>query len=486
MNPQDLKRLELPIDLDNEALILSNAIKEPSNRSLFTKYVDYLDFRYKENQVIAWSIKELDSLQLEVNLDAILLKSKSCPVGYKVDFEFLDKLIQNYPSVPASNYEAHLEKLRLDKLKQTLASSFFSTLYPACLDPSANLEVLSGRLQAINEILEKGYSYSQSQFKTMKEIVEEFRAYKNADSGLYTTGFRQLDDKLSEGFKKGGVTIICGLPGMGKSSWTLSSMYNLNNLGVFCPQFALEMDAMAITTKLAAFASRIPVTRITKDFKNLTVDEKKLLEYELDRLASSKYLYFNDTPGQTLASIREQILILQDKLHTDYMFVSIDLFGKISDFQSSDNFASDYEKKLNQVQVMAKELQVNFGLVAQIRRSVNERRFNRPKMSDIKNAGAWEEVADLILAIHRPFYDPEVALKKELARNAASGFEDSDVEVEHDPNENLAELIILKQRMGLANTLVNFYFDNETTRYSPISAEDQEILNQQKIDEFDE
>lgn len=472
---------ELPIDLDNEALILSNALKNKKNRDLFIRKTDYLDFRYKENQVVAWAIKAVEEQKMDVNSDAVLLKAKSCPVRYNVDYNFIDSLIQNFPEVGEVNYDTHISKLQLDKIKSELVTTFHKSIYTACLNPRSDLNFLAARMTNVNDILQKGYSYSQVQFKDMKQVVDEYREYRKHSQGFYTTGFTQLDAYLTEGFKPKGICIVSGLPGMGKSSWTLSSINNLANSGIYSAQFALEMDNNALASKLASYNSRISVESIIKHYDKLTQEEKKLIEYELDRLATNKYMRFNDTPTQTLNTIREQIMVLQDHLKQEYIVVSIDLFGKIREFQDSDSFATDYEKKLNEVQIMAKETGVCIIPVAQIHRLESGRKFKRPKMSDLKNSGAWEEVADLILAVHRPWYDPETAMKKQIAENEYRyGYGQEPEELEDDPNESIAEVIILKQRMGEGNKIINFFFDKVTTRYSAITPEFQDTLNAQK------
>lgn len=487
-NVDSLKKLDLPIDTDNEAIIISNAIQNAEQRRIVNRKVDYLDFRYKEYQVIAWSIKAVEDSSMDLNIDSILLKSKSCPVRYNVNFAFVQAVVDNFPVVSSSNLDEHISKLQLDKIKSELSNAFFTSIYPACLNPISDLNYLNERMKKINGILEKGFTYSQSQFKDMNTVITEWRDSKINQPGFYTTGIRQLDEELTEGLKPKGLTIICGLPSMGKSSLTLSLMNNLSNSSVFCPQFALEMDNNAIATKLASFASRIPVKIISKHYKDLNDADRKTLDFELDKLAQSKYIYLNDSPGQSLNSIKEQVMILQDKIQKEYMFVSIDLFGKIKEFLVAENFASEYEKKLNITQQMAKELGVNFGLVAQINRAVMGRKFARPKMSDLKNAGAWEEVADLILGVHRPFYDPEISLKKEIADKTSkysTHHEEDDQFIEQDPDANLAEVIILKQRMGAKDKIVNFLFDPDTTRYTPIASEHQEAFNSMK-DDYDE
>jgi len=288
-----------------------------------------------------------------------------------------------------------------------------------------------------------------------------------------------LDEKLTEGLQGGQITVVCGLPGMGKSSFTLSMMKNLTNKGIYAAQFALEMPNRSLINKLVAYNTDLAVSRIVTHWDKLAGKEKERYDYELNLLQENKFMYFNDKPRQTLSTINEQAILLQDKLDTQYIVIVIDLFGKISDLQKSDNFARSYEQKLNETQIMTRNLGINTVPVAQINREVVKRKFNRPKMSDLKNAGAWEEVADLMLGVHRPYYNPEVALKQDITFGTDASNADDD------PNKDLAEIIIMKQRMGLANKIVNFRFHPDTTRMSPIDAEYQDILDQTKEDCYD-
>jgi len=281
---------------------------------------------------------------------------------------------------------------------------------------------------------------------------------------------------------------------MGKSSFNLTCMKNLGNNKIYAAQFALEMNYMPLLHKLVAFKSRIPVEKIIAAPDSLTPEEVPFYEAELLSLIKNGYIYLNDKPTQKLKTIREQIMLLQDHLKTEYMVVSIDLFGKIQDLQTSDNFARDYEKTLNILQPMVKELGIHMILIAQIRRDVAHRKFSRPTMNDLKNAGALTEVSDIILGIHRPYYNPEVALKTKVKESVMTiegqlFKEEGDSEVEEliqdDMNKNIAEVIVLKQRMGENNVLVNFNFDPKTTCFECIDESYQASVNKGKLDLFE-
>ena len=132
------------------------------------------------------------------------------------------------------------------------------------------------------------------------------------------------------------------------------------------------------------------------------------------------------------------------------------------------------------MQQMVRDLQIHGILVAQINRGAVNRstKFTRPKMSDFKNSGAFEEVADLIFGVHRPFYDPEKAMKFKAAYGNEAKMEEALTEEGQDVN--LAEILFLKQRMGSANEVVRCYFDPDTTKFTPLKDDAFAMMSLQK------
>jgi replicative DNA helicase len=261
---------------------------------------------------------------------------------------------------------------------------------------------------------------------------------------------------------------------------------NLSNKEVHTGLFALEMHSMAVVTKLLSYVSGVAIKTITKNYLKMSDLEKSILDSEMGRLSGNNYLHVNDKP-QSLRNIEEQAMVLQDLLGTNYIPIAIDLFGKIKDVRSSKNVAQDYESSLNYVQEMAKRLDLPIILVAQISREVTKRKFNRPTMADLKNSNAFAEVSDLMLGVHRPYYDPEKALKEEIDKGCNSiryGDEDeTDDYMVSDPLKNLVEVIIMKQRMGPGNKIVRMYFDPNTTCCTPIPQEYQHLFSAVGLDD---
>ena len=745
----------LPIDVDNESVIISSAIQNIENLELFCKRLDYREFRKSEYKTIAYAINEVYTKKLEMNIDAVLLYVTACPVRSTVTFDFLTEVVTNFKCVPKENLEEHITKLKVQSVKSNIVTTIFSSLYKDCADTRTDISKLDKDVEYIKNINRNGITSNKLDFKNTDELILEYEEAKKRSEEKRTTGYSILDNYLTEGFKEGQITTVCALPGClskdstlkilrgkgttgrnytieeayhffknikfkkyqkvwipeikskimalnnknylqyheiddiifsgkkevyklttiegkeikttldhkfkvnnhkkideegfvalenlkigdnivcrapikkssgrkkrinrkmihsiqyhatasvhnikgknykrevksriiyeaylnnlsleefvnilrtdesrsktlkflskemdvhhldsnpnndiienyqiltheehtklhitnlsfgdtlvkeekiisieyigiedtydiimkepyrnfvvndiivhncGKSSFVLSMMNNLGNKHVPTAQFALEMPNTSIMHKFLAFGANLPINTVIQKVEHLN-DEELIAYNNAIRMLRQKSIFLNDKPSASLAYIKDQIMLLQDLLKTQYIVVSIDLFGKIKEMQGADNFAREYEKKLNEVQVMTRELGVHMILVAQINRAVTHRKFNRPKMSDLKNAGAFEEVSDLILGIHRPFYDPEVALKSKMAYNRT---ETDNQYIEEDPNKDLAEVIILKQRMGEGNQIINFKF-GANTRFIPFDNEDQKILNAQKF-----
>ena len=335
-----------------------------------------------------------------------------------------------------------------------------------------------------------GYNHLIPTKVMRKKAQERTKKYKPTETVIALQPSKKTE---YYGFELGGdgLYILKDFTVTHNSSFCLSVMKNLSQLEQPAPvaQFALEMNNTSLFTKLLAFRTNLPISTIVKKPEDLSEDERRLYEWEKTQLAANKHIFLNDRPSQSIASIREQILLLQDHIKQQYMVVVIDLFGKLSDLQSSDNFARDYEQKLNGIQVMVRELGIHMILVAQLNREVGKKN-RRPTMNDLKNSHALTEVSDIIMGIHRPYYDAEKTFKQHqtygMVVDKEDDYEEYDDLIEADPNQNVAEVIILKQRMGPKDVLENFMFDPRTTCFSPITAENQQQLAVRRLSEDDE
>lgn len=481
---------ELPINKENEGLILSEALKSEEKLKIMSRNIKYSNFRTKEYQTLCYALIGVYNDNLTLDKETVLLKCKTAPVKSNIDYKFIDSLMKNYDTVSDKNYEEFINTLKTDAAKSQIVKNLFDSIYPQCINPSTSLDSITVRVDNLKNIIKDGYTSTQCNFQNMDKVVSDYREEVSKEQVFYSYGIPELNQYLTEGAKPGQISVVGGRPSMGKSSLALSIQKSLAGEAIHNAQFALEMDKIGLTHKLLAYDTGIPLKDIVRYRNDLSERDKQILEHSITLLSQNKYMFINDDPRMSLPKIKEQIMLLQDMCQQEYFFIVIDLFGKISDFASSDNFARDYEKKLNDVQRMVKELNIHMCLVAQINRGVTKHKakIERPTMADFKNAGAFEEVADLMIGVHRPFYDPSVAMQQAMTDDDLYSVygsildeeDDEGVEslAEDNPLSNVAEAIILKQRMGEVNKLVPLYFEKETTCFRGMSRAFKERLKQ--------
>jgi replicative DNA helicase len=486
---------DIPLNHDNEFIIIANAVKNLELRRIFLRRLTYTNFRVDQSRAIAWAIAELDKAGLEVTADSIAIQVNSSPVKPAPVFDDINNIICNFPDVGTKEFEElYITRLIEDQTRVFLLKDVFDKILKGIVDYAVPLATVKENYQSgVRKIENSGIKY-KCNFQTVAEMVPSYIADKEKARSFRTTGFPSFDKLLGEGLKEKTVTIICGRSSMGKSSFLLSMFNQLAHIGIPTGLFSLEMHNQAILSKLLSYDSNIALSAVTQPFPSMDETMHSLVRYELERLKKNQCMYIQDKP-QSLKEARDQICLLQDKLQIEYIPIAFDLFGKLSDFRGSDNFARDYENKLNEVQDMAKELCIPVILVCQLNRETMKRKNTRPTMIDLKNAGALEEAADLIIGLHRPGYNPEGAMKRREKENSlqrmmqeavAISSEEDEYDVKQhyvkELNETtamdyLAEVHIMKQRMGANNIFDYFMFDLKTTAYREMSPDFAELIS---------
>ncbi|MFA5154347.1 MAG: hypothetical protein WC554_17490, partial [Clostridia bacterium] len=203
----DTTFFDYPIDQDNEALIASNIILDGINREYFVKLGNWQCFRNDQYKTIAWSVIEAYNSKMEINLDAILLKSKSSPVKFLVTFEFLTSLITNFLAVPEINFREHYNKLIVDSVKAKIIDKN-KALIEVCSNPKTDLGDIQDRLNYFDSIVESGHSGSKLDFMSVAELMPQYIINKDKSKGKYTTGFSTLDELCTEGYAPKQVSVI--------------------------------------------------------------------------------------------------------------------------------------------------------------------------------------------------------------------------------------------------------------------------------------
>ena len=450
---------EFLTDTKNEQLIIGQALSNEICREVFTQHLTHDQFLVGNHQVIAFCINKAIEDDVQVNEDIFDVYRYDYPGKDKSTggLSYISKLKKAYCDIlTRKTYRLHVKKLKSDYVKYKVHTQHVKRLLRLARDPSAKVEQIGEVSDKIDELVSKSVDLEHRGFKNMKELNEQHdHDLKNRKKGLFGhTGFRFLNDFLTEGFAPGRVSVLAGRPGMGKSAFVANSMIRMGNNKIPNALFALEMDGPAMADRWNAIETLIPLSQLIKRDGMTKVNLRE--EERVKKVREGKPLYLNDQTGRSLKDIRRDAKYIVEKYGVKVIF--IDLFMKILKPYGMGNRTTNdiYTDMLNEIQVMARDLNVHFSIVVQIGRKVEERNDKRPKISDLKDCGGFEEIPDLILLFYREAYY--------LSKN-----------VEEDFDVDLMEIIIGKQRQGGTGT-VKAKFIGEITKIVKCTEEDEQVF----------
>ena len=290
----------------------------------------------------------------------------------------------------------------------------------------------------------KGFTRIKELLWPAMERIEALQRGGQAITGV-ASGFYDLDE-MTSGFQPSDLVIIAARPSMGKTAFVLSLAQNAAiSEGKKVAFFSLEMSKESLVQRMLTSEARIDAQDLRR---------ARLRDDDFPRLAraagilSSAPVYIDDQPGITLLEMRSKSRRLKAENGLD--MVIVDYLQLIQGPANSENRQQEISQISRGLKALAKELSVPVLALSQLSRAPEQRAGDqkRPQMSDLRESGAIEQDADLIMAIYRP----EVYAEKEEGR------------LVNPELEGQSEIIILKQRNGPIGT-VNLFFHKQYTRF---------------------
>lgn len=232
------------------------------------------------------------------------------------------------------------------------------------------------------------------------------------------TGFRDLDNKLA-GLQDSNLIIFAARPGMGKTSFALNiAQYAAVNAGLQVGIFSLEMSKEELVDRLLVNQADIDAWKL----KTGKLDEKDFdrISHAMGQLAEAQ-LFIDDTPGASLSEIRTKARRL--KSEHGLKLIIVDYLQLIQTKEYADNRVQQVSMISQGLKNLARELKVPVLALSQLNRSVESRGIKRPELADLRESGAIEQDADVVMFIYRE--DPEnlemVKLDIKKHRNGPTG-----------------------------------------------------------------
>lgn len=315
------------------------------------------------------------------------------------DKALLRSLIENSGKIMDMGYEGALEGLEV--LNQAEKSVF---------DLSQGLNRTG--LEAINSLLDKTFSQ-----------LEELCMNKSDLTGV-PSGFIDLDRKTS-GFQNSDLILVAARPAMGKTSFVLNVAVNaaLRNFPVAI--FSLEMSRTQLVNRILALESMVELEKMRTG--RLETDDWKKIGYTLGPLAKSP-IYIDDNASTNTMEMMSKLRKL--KLEKGLGLVVIDYLQLMEGRKKNDNRQQEISEISRSLKIMAKELDVPIIALSQLSRAPEQRTDHRPILSDMRESGAIEQDADMVMFLYRDDYYNDETEKR-----------------------NIVEVIISKHRNGSTGTV---------------------------------
>jgi replicative DNA helicase len=238
----------------------------------------------------------------------------------------------------------------------------------------------------------------------VKKTFQHLSDIKSNSGGLtgIASGYEVLD-QMTSGFQKGDLIILAARPSMGKTALALNIGSHAAANGLNVGVFSLEMGGEQLTLRLLSAESNIAHHNIRN--ATITSDEWVELINAASRLSERK-LFIDDTAGLDIMALRAKARKLKSQHGID--FLVIDYLQMLHSTKKHENRHQEVSEISRALKALAKELQVPILALSQLSRAVDSRMDKRPMLSDLRESGAIEQDADLILFIYRDeVYNPD-------------------------------------------------------------------------------
>ncbi len=427
MADEELLKRVMPHNLQAEQSVLGSMLIDNDTIGSIAEILTGEDFYAKQNGAVFDAMAELYRENKAVDPVTVLNRMKENGVPEEARSEELIKdIITSVPSsANAKNYaEIVYEKStlrRLIRITEEIASG--------CYSANEKLEDILEETE--KKVFNLVQSRNSSEYTPIADVVvdvlkkiQEAAMTKGHITGL-PTGFADLDLRTS-GLQPSDFILIAARPSMGKTAFVLTiADYVAVRKKQALAIFSLEMSAAQLVNRMLAMESRIDAMSLrTGDLSDQDWDN---LEEGAELLGNTD-LIIDDTPGISVQELRTKCR--KYKLEHDIQLIIIDYIQLMSAGSKNDNRQQEVSDISRGLKSLARELNVPIIVLSQLNRAVETRADHRPMLADIRESGAIEQDADVIMFLYRDdYYNPDSEEK------------------------NVAEVIIAKQRNGPTGTV---------------------------------
>ncbi len=431
-----------PHSMESESSVLGGLLLDNNAWDRIGDVLGESDFYRHEHRLIFTAISGLINASKPADVITVYEQLQGLGKAEEVGgLVYLNQLAQYVPS--ATNIRRYAEIVRERAILRKLVTASEDIATNAFSPQGRTVERILDEAEAkIFAIGEEG-SRTKQGFQSLDTLVIDLldRVQEMADNPVdvtgVPTGFADLD-RMTSGLQAGDLVVLAARPSMGKTSFAVNIAEHVAlNEGLPVAIFSMEMGAAQLAVRIVGSIGRVNQGNLRTG--KLSDEEWPRLTEAIERLRTVS-LHIDETPGLTPTELRANARRLARQCGKLGLIV-VDYLQLMSGSGSSgsDNRATELGEISRGLKMLAKELQCPVIALSQLNRSVEQRTDKRPMMSDLRESGAIEQDADIIMFIYRDDY------------------------YNKDSSEpNIAEVIIGKQRNGPTGTVKLFFQKNQT------------------------
>ena len=387
------------------------------------------DFYDRSNALIFETMKELNDEGKAIDLITLqnALTRKDLPEEFR-NMSFVRDLLS---SVPTSANVVEYANIVREKATLRRLISVAAGIEENCYKEQDETEQILDKAEKdiFGVLQQRSASRSVPIGDIVFEALDAISSAAKSDSSVtgLESGFRDLDAKTS-GFHGSELILAAARPAMGKTSFVLNiAEYMAFKKNIPCAIFSLEMSSGQLMNRLLSLVSHVDSQKIRTGQLNDSEWDKLV---EASGIISGSGLVIDDTPGITIQEFRSRAR--KYKLDSDIQAIFVDYLQLMAGSgRSGDNRQQEISDISRALKSLARELDIPIIALSQLNRGVETREDHRPMLSDLRESGAIEQDADVVMFIYRDEYYHK------------------DIE----ENKNIAEIIIAKQRNGPIGTI---------------------------------
>ena len=437
-----------PQNIEAETAVLASMLLDKEAIATSIEFLDKNSFYKEANKIIYEAIIKLydenEAIDIVTLIEALKKKEKLDAAGGAA---YISELTSSIPT--AANVEHYAKIVREKFLLRTLINTA-TQIVTESFEPSSEVGELLDRAEKLIFNITSDKTRN-AQITPIKDIVKESietidRLYQRKENitGI-PTGFHDMD-VMTAGLQKSDLIVLAGRPSMGKSALATAMVEHAGVISkVPCALFSLEMSKEQLVQRMLCSLAHVNAHKVRTGFFSQS-DWPKLVT-AAGNLSESP-IYIDDSPGISALELRAKARRL--KARYDIQLIIVDYLQLMRGEGKSDNRQQEISEISRSMKALARELSVPVIAISQLSRAVEQRADHRPMLSDLRESGAIEQDADLVMLLLREeYYNPT------------------------EENKGLAEVIIAKQRHGPVGS-VKLAFLHEYTKFSNLSRANEE------------